>query len=91
MKGARLLLVVWLGVLCAVGAGSVPATAQSRESIKVHGDWVVAIKNADGTLAARHVFKNRLAGNGLVSGLLSGMLTRIGYYAEFRDLVVTNS
>jgi len=31
-----------------------------QEGIKVHGDWTIVIRNADGSVASRHEFKNAL-------------------------------
>lgn len=55
------------------GAGA-PASAKARaaakpsggrqEGIKVHGHWVIDIRNPDGTLASHHEFENALASGG---------------------------
>lgn len=34
--------------------------SQAPEGITVHGDWVIEVRNADGSLAHRHAFKNAL-------------------------------
>jgi len=51
------------------------------EGIKVHGHWVLQVKNADGTLGERREFNNSLVpggayggGDQLIAGLLSGNL-----------------
>jgi hypothetical protein len=46
-------------VTTAVLSAAAPA-AQSKEGIKVHGDWTIEVRNPDGTLAQRHEFKNAL-------------------------------
>ena len=35
-----------------------------REGIKVHGRWTIDVKNADGSLVARHEFENALDSDG---------------------------
>jgi hypothetical protein len=44
------------------------------EGIKVHGHWILDIKNADGTLASHHEFENALVPTGadLLTRLLAG-------------------
>ena len=60
-------------VLSALGVAS--PSAQGREGIKVHGDWVIEVRNADGTLAQRHEFRNALVvGKGDVT--LATLLSR---------------
>ena len=51
-----------IAILLAVVIGT-PAFAQSapQEGIKVHGDWTLTVRNADGTVAAVHEFKNALS------------------------------
>jgi hypothetical protein len=60
------------------------------EGIKIHGHWVMQVKNADGTLGDRREFDNSLvtiglvvSGDQLLAGLLSGNLvtggTTIGF------------
>jgi hypothetical protein len=42
-----------------------------HEGIKVHGDWAIVIRNADGSVAARHEFKNKLVNFGLLPQILA--------------------
>lgn len=44
-----------------------------HEGIKVHGHWTIEVRNADGTIAARHEFENSLSpvGGGVLSALLA--------------------
>jgi len=42
-----------------------------HEGIKVHGDWTLVIRNKDGSLAARHQFRNALADAALLPLLLN--------------------
>lgn len=46
-----------------------------QEGIKVHGDWTLTVRNPDGTVAARHEFKNGLypgGGDKILVQLLAG-------------------
>lgn len=44
-----------------------------QEGIKIHGDWVIEVRNPDGTLVTRRAFKNALAtgGHQTLSAILS--------------------
>jgi len=44
-----------------------PATKAGGEGVKVHGHWVLQVKNADGTLGERREFNNSLVTGGLVA------------------------
>lgn len=55
-------LVVGIASTCFAQAAAPPAGPD--EAIKVHGDWVIVVKNPDGTVAARHEFQNALVPNG---------------------------
>jgi hypothetical protein len=69
-------------VAAAVLSLAAPA-AQSREGIKVHGDWTIEVRNPDGTLVGRHEFKNALvAGAGDVA--LAGLLGRLYSTGQWR-------
>jgi hypothetical protein len=64
-------------------------TKPGNEGIKVHGHWVLQVKNADGTLGERREFNNSLvttygaykagltepSGSGLLAGILAGDIT----------------
>jgi hypothetical protein len=63
-------------------AGVITAWGQAKqEPIKVHGHWVVEIKNPNGKLAARKEFENSLVtgtvggGDDLLSAVLTGAAT----------------
>jgi hypothetical protein len=45
-----------------------------QEGIKVHGDWTIVVLNEDGTIAARHQFKNSLSAAGDADKLLADLL-----------------
>ena len=72
----------------AVAAGGVqsgnPAAKPNggpNEGIKVHGHWVIEVRNPDGSLAAHREFENSLAttagdnGGGVLAALLGGAIT----------------
>src|SRR6266508_5833565 len=44
------------------------------EGIQVHGDWVIEVRNTDGSLAERREFENALTSQGQI--LLAGSLAR---------------
>jgi hypothetical protein len=50
----------------------------ATQGIKVHGHWVIDVKNPDGTLAAHREFENSLTGANQGQLLLGGLLS--GYY-----------
>jgi hypothetical protein len=54
-----------------------------NEGIKVHGQWVLEIKNPDGSLDSRHEFENSLVtgGQGALASLLLGSFAT-GWYIE---------
>jgi hypothetical protein len=51
-----------------------PEAGAKSEGIKVHGHWIIDVRNPDGTLAAHHEFDNSLQGSG--AQLLVGSLSR---------------
>jgi hypothetical protein len=63
-----------------------PPLAAAQEGIKVHGNWTIVVRNEDGTIAARHEFKNALlpVGAGNLSGLLAGNLS-VGTWLIYFD------
>jgi hypothetical protein len=59
-----------------------PAAKPGGEGVKVHGHWVIQVKNADGTLGERREFSNslvtdqaELSGDEVLAALLSGNAT----------------
>jgi hypothetical protein len=51
------------------------AAGAGQEGIKVHGEWTLTVRNTDGTVAARHEFKNALypgGGDKILAQLLTG-------------------
>jgi hypothetical protein len=57
----------------------------SHQGIKLHGHWIIDVKNPDGTLAAHRDFQNALQFDGeqLLLGLLSGDAVAGGYEVFF--------
>jgi hypothetical protein len=57
-----------------------------QEGIKVHGDWTIVIRNADGSIASRNEFKNALVpvGAGNIAALLTGNLS-VGTWLIYFD------
>jgi hypothetical protein len=64
-------------------AQTAPATpiGGNHEGIKMHGHWVIDVKNPDGTIAEHRDFENTIAGYGqeLLAGLLSGYVVPSDY------------
>lgn len=58
----RTIMVVALVLLG--GVQQLAAQQPGAEGIKVHGDWTIEVRNPDGTLVKRHVFKNALTSEG---------------------------
>lgn len=52
---------------------SSPAHAQ-QQGIKVHGHWVIEVRNSDGSMAQRREFENALVSDG--AGILAGLFER---------------
>jgi hypothetical protein len=58
----------------AAAAETQPAAKPSgstQEGIKVHGDWIIVIRNEDGSVAARHEFQNALVNFTLLPTILA--------------------
>lgn len=53
--------------MVAIALLTVPAQAQQDEGIKVHGHWVIEVRDADGSLDSRTEFDNALQYNGAVT------------------------
>ena len=70
---------------CAAGLGSAIVQAQAQEGIKVHGHWVIEVRNPDGSLVERRDVQNGLAIAG--GPLLAGLLTR-GLSAGYWTIVL---
>jgi hypothetical protein len=77
LLGATAAVAVLFGSAEAAGAQTVapPPPSGRQEGIKVHGHWVVEVRNPDGTLADRREFNNALHSGALT---LTTLLTRRG-------------
>ena len=61
--------------------GSTAPAKPGGEGIKVHGHWIIDVRNRDGSLAQHRDFENSLADGGqFLIGLASGYTTFGGYY-----------
>lgn len=82
-NGARLTMLAAFLVLFAA-----TARAQDQNGIKVHGHWIIDVRNADGTLVAHHEFENALANHLGASTFLNGVLTRTKQVGKWAVLAV---
>jgi len=82
-SGTAIVLMLLVGVFSSgvarTDASSSAATTDGSDSgfgegIKVHGDWVIEVRNPDGSVAERREFENALTGNG--QDFLAGALGR---------------
>jgi hypothetical protein len=62
--------VITLFALLAVAPPRAGAQGGPREGIRVHGDWTIVVRNEDGSIAARHQFRNALVNPELLARLL---------------------
>ena len=65
---ARLIAIAAIASVCAVATAQAQQAAGSvsgpHQGIKLHGHWVIEVRNPDGTLASRHEFDNSLISSG---------------------------
>jgi hypothetical protein len=69
-----------LALATVFGQQSAPPEKAGKGGIKVHGHWVMEIRNPDGSTASRKEFENSLttgtnSGNGMLASLLTGAVT----------------
>ena len=85
MRRSAVAIVIALGVVSVAGAQS----GGPQEGLKVHGHWIIDVRNPDGTLVSHTEFENALittvkAGNSALAGLLGrrvsvgGWVIRLG-------------
>lgn len=80
----------------AAQTGQLSATSESaargkHEGIKVHGHWVIDVRNPDGTLVTHHEFENSLTlGAYFGSALLTNTLGRVTAIGGWEILLVAN-
>jgi hypothetical protein len=78
MTMTQRMMTVVCALACVAGSGSAIVRAQApggtQEGIKVHGHWVIEVRNPDGSLVERRDVENGLAIAG--GPLLAGLLTR---------------
>lgn len=76
IRGSVLALMCGLLVFAApVGAQTSNPASGFGGDIKVHGHWIIDVKNPDGTMAARHEFENALQTGGALK--LAAILGRL--------------
>jgi hypothetical protein len=80
----RLIATAAFASVCAVATALAqqPAAAVSgpQQGIKLHGHWVIEIRNPDGTLSSRHEFDNSLTATGKsMMAALFGKYTLVGW------------
>src|SRR5260221_4107176 len=46
-----------------------------KEDVKVHGQWTIIVRNADGSIASRHEFENSLQNGTILNELLTHQAT----------------
>lgn len=69
----------WIAVAILVATAALPQRLSAQatpEGVKVHGHWVIEVRNADGTLAERREFQNALNTEGVL--VLGALLTGQG-------------
>ena len=85
MSTRRIGLVAAMALLAAACAApeAVPEASGPSEGIAVHGDWTIAIYDADGTLDETVTFSNALHPEGAanITGVLSGEFGGVSYWA----------
>lgn len=64
-----------LGLAGQAAAQSPPGASAMREGVTVHGDWVIEVRNPDGTLAHRHAFRNALVGGPVLAFIMARGIT----------------
>lgn len=82
----RLIAAVALASVCAVATAQAQQPAGPQQGIKLHGHWVIEIRNPDGTLSSRHEFDNSLIPSG--KSLLAAMFGK--YAAERWTIALRN-
>jgi len=75
-RGVQALVACALAVALGGKAGGAQTSGQRPgglgEGVKVHGDWTIVVRQADGTVASRHVFRNALVSSNFLAQLLYG-------------------
>jgi hypothetical protein len=64
-----------------ISSTSQPSPKGQPEGIKVHGHWIIEVKNPDGKVTARREFENHIVlyGQGILEGMLSGDIAPGGW------------
>jgi hypothetical protein len=64
-----------------------------QEGIRVHGHWVIEVRNPDGTVASHHEFQNEIGvdGGNILAGLLQGYVVPQGFVVRLQGGVCGQS
>lgn len=69
-----------------------PVPGSNDHAVKVHGHWLIEIRNPDGSLASRHEIENTLTGGGTpLANLLSGQAVFGGWVVSIKMNDCVNS
>lgn len=82
-----LLAALLVAAMSQTNTSQVPAQNAERaqgtlEGVQVHGDWIIEVRNPDGTLAHRHAFKNALVGGPLLGAIMARKNVPGGWYVR---------
>ena len=68
------LAILLVGIPSQALAQGAPRSSGMQEGVTVHGDWVIEVRNPDGTLAHGHAFRNALVGGPLLAMVMARTL-----------------
>jgi hypothetical protein len=68
-----------------LGQATASAPKGSEVGVIVHGDWIVTVKNSDGTVAQEHAFHNDFNGASTVVGILAHTRATGRYWLTLSD------
>jgi hypothetical protein len=68
-----------------LGQATASAPAGSELGVTVRGDWIVTVKNVDGTVAQEHAFHNEFNGASTVAGILAHSNATGRYWMTLSD------
>ncbi len=80
-----LALVIAFAAGVSFGRAAATAPAGPEVGVMVHGDWIVTVKNGDGTVAQEHAFHNEFNGALTVAGILAHKNTTGRYWLTLSD------
>jgi hypothetical protein len=80
-----LALVIAFATGVSFGQASASAPAGPEIGVIVHGDWIVTVKNGDGTVAQEHAFHNDFNGASTVAAILAHSSAAGRYWMTLSD------